>query len=91
MRVPLLPDRLSYPELLPSRARERCLYSDPLGLVERLRWALLNADEAVRFAVEELSPHVARYAWPSLGPAYDGVLEAVAAGAASPRDPQVRK
>lgn len=88
---PVLPDRLSYPELLPPGARKRCLYSDPAGLVERLRWALLNADEALRFAVDELSPHVARYAWQNLAPGYDGVLEAVATGAATPRDPQVRK
>jgi len=77
---PVLPDRLSYPELLPQRARERCLYSDPPGLIERLRWALLNADEATRFAADELAPHVAGYAWRNLAPVYDGVLEAVAAG-----------
>lgn len=76
---PVLPDRLSYPELLPQRARERCLYSDPPGLIERLRWALLNADEATRFAADELAPHVAGYAWRNLAPVYDGVLEAVAA------------
>ena len=88
---PVLPDRLSYPELLPQVGRESCLYSDSHGLVERLRWALLNAEEATRFATDELSPHVACYDWRILAPVYDGVLEAVAAGAASPRAPQVRR
>jgi glycosyltransferase involved in cell wall biosynthesis len=88
---PILPERLSYPELLPRGARESCLYSDPRGLVERLRWALLNADVATRFASDELVSHIARYDWRNLAPVYDGVLQAVAADAASLRDPQVRR
>ncbi len=91
---PVLPERLSYPELLPQGARDSCLYTDPHGLVERLRWALLNADEATRLAADELVPHIARYDWRNLAPVYDGVLQAVAAGAASPEsppDPQVRR
>ncbi len=76
---PVLPDRLSYPELLPQKAWKRCLYSDRAGLLERLRWALLNANEATELAAEELAPHVAGYAWHNLAPTYDRALNAVAA------------
>ena len=75
---PVLPDRLSYPELLPQRAWQRCLYTDREGLLERLRWALQNEGEATRFSAEELAPHVAAYAWRELAPIYDRTLEAVA-------------
>jgi glycosyltransferase involved in cell wall biosynthesis len=80
---PVLPDRLSYPELLPREARDRCLYSDRRGLVERVRQALLSADEAGRFTRDVLAPHVAGYAWKRLTPDYDEALEAVALEAAS--------
>jgi glycosyltransferase involved in cell wall biosynthesis len=78
---PLLPDRLSYPELLPRAARERCLYSDREELVERLREALLHANEAGRFTREVLVPHVAKYSWTQLAPAYDEALAAAALAA----------
>jgi len=35
--VPVLPRRLSYPELVPEQYHERCLYDDDPGLDRRLR------------------------------------------------------
>ncbi len=41
---PILPHRLSYPELIPEAYHLRCLYQNQGGLVERLRWALSHVD-----------------------------------------------
>ena len=38
--LPLLPNRLSYPELLPSNFHDPCLYDGGEDLVRRLTWAL---------------------------------------------------
>ena len=43
---PVLPRRLSYPELIPAAHHEAVLYPNHRGLVERLRQALLAPDGA---------------------------------------------
>lgn len=72
---PLLPNRLSYPELLPAQAHEAHLYRNFDDLVERLRWAALNP-RLVRQA--NLSAVAAHYDWQRLAPAYDAVIEEMA-------------
>jgi glycosyltransferase involved in cell wall biosynthesis len=69
---PILPDRLSYPELVPSPA-EPYLYRDHDGLVERLCWALAHGQERRRLALGT-SDHVARFAWSQIAPRYDAML-----------------
>lgn len=39
---PILPHRLSYPELIPEVYHRRCLYENEGGLLQRLRWAILQ-------------------------------------------------
>ena len=76
---PVLPRRLSYPELIPPTHHDRCLYDDFDGLVSRLRWALTHPDEARRSAAP-LREAVARFDWAALAPRYDQLLEEVRNG-----------
>jgi glycosyltransferase involved in cell wall biosynthesis len=66
--LPILPDRLTYPQFIPSSHRERCLYSDQDGLVALLERA--TTDVAVTRAVS-LRCAVARYDWSIQAPEYD--------------------
>lgn len=67
---PILPRRLSYPELLPDVFHYRCLYEDEVGLQQRLRWALTHPQEAAQLA-GQLAPTVQRFNWPALASQYD--------------------
>lgn len=71
--LPVLPNRLSYPELLPAEAHERCLYRDFDELLERLRAALADP-----VAPPALRAHVARFDWAHVGPRYDALIEELA-------------
>jgi glycosyltransferase involved in cell wall biosynthesis len=72
---PILPRRLTYPDLLPPEVHDRCLYADFAGLVERLAWALTHIAEA---RISSLRDVAARYDWSVLAPTYDEVLADVA-------------
>lgn len=73
---PILPRRLSYPELIDSAYHDCCLYEAAEGLLRRLRWALRNGPAAARIAAE-LAPAVAQFSWHSLAARYDAVLAAL--------------
>jgi len=71
----VLPDRLSYPELLDDPAvsegiRRRVLYRSHDELLERLAWALSHREQARRGGAE-LARAARRFAWPVVAPAYD--------------------
>jgi glycosyltransferase involved in cell wall biosynthesis len=74
---PVLPRRLSYPELVPQPYHEACLYEDREGLLTRLRWALVHPDQA-RALAAQLRSAVARFDWAEMGPRYDEAMEGVA-------------
>lgn len=63
---PILPRRLSYPELIPPLARETVLYPNHRGLVERLRQALTAPEMRL-----DLSAAMERFAWPRRAQAFD--------------------
>lgn len=67
---PLLPARLSYPELIPSDFHAKCLYHGRADLVNRLRWAL-SEPAAARAVAASLAPSAARFDWSRLAPVYD--------------------
>lgn len=74
--LPLLPARLSYPELLPEAFHADCLYHGRQDLVRRLRWALTDPT-ATREVAGRLAPHVAKYDWSVIAPLYDDTFEAM--------------
>jgi len=71
---PVLPRRLSYPELIPKEHHAACLYSGFEGLLRRLRWAVEHVQDARRIA-ELLRTSVRRFDWRILAPTYDEILE----------------
>ncbi len=80
----VLPDRLSYPELLSGAeispaTRRRCLYDAHDDLVEKLVWGLQNVDEARRLG-GELARNARRFDWATVAPDYDALLERVCQG-----------
>jgi len=67
---PLLPHRLSYPELIPPAFHPHCLYENFAGLVDRLQWALTHPqerDERGRL----LATAVTQYDWAKQAARYD--------------------
>lgn len=71
--VPILPNRLNYPDLIPGWAREMCLYEDFDGLMRRLWWAVENTAKIREMSLREAA---LRYDWPTLIEDYDDALEA---------------
>lgn len=71
---PILPHRLSYPELLPEAHHLQCLYQNEGGLLQRLRWALSHPAEA-RAIAQQIAPHVAQFDWQKVAPCYDDFLQ----------------
>ncbi len=74
---PVLPARLSYPELLPEPHHGRCLYRDFEDLVAKLAWALENG-AAARALADALRPAMMQYDWAALAPQYDAALAELA-------------
>ena len=76
---PVLPRRLSYPELVPDAYHDLCLYDGFDDLVARLRWALSLPDTLTETA-RDLQQSAARFDWRYQAPAYDAVLAELCAG-----------
>ena len=81
---PLLPDRLTYPELVPERLHRPLLHAPVLygtedDLFETLRAVLGGA--AARLPAEVLREVPADLAWPLAAPRFDALFEEVAGGA----------
>lgn len=72
---PVLPRRLSYPELIPPAFHPQCLYDDFEGLLGRLRDAIVHADATRAFSLRAM---MERFDWRRLGPQYDDLLQEIA-------------
>ncbi len=72
---PVLPDGLSYPELIPPQLHSAALYP-PGGLVERLRMRLTDLESA-RAVGRLASDSVQRFDWAVVAPGYDREIERV--------------
>ncbi|MEM7118682.1 MAG: DUF3524 domain-containing protein [Chloroflexota bacterium] len=59
---PILPNRLSYPEIIPTGFHTSCLYENEEGMLAKLRWALANVEDLRPF-VEGLKTAVSGYDW----------------------------
>lgn len=69
---PLLPNRLSYPELIPGDLHPACLYDTPDDLFEKAQQRLLSP----RSAPPSLSQHIRdRFDWKTVATAYDEQVE----------------
>lgn len=71
---PVLPRTLVYPERLPERVHELCLYDGPEHLVERCAWAIDNR-VAARELAAGLKATMAQFDWSAMAPEYDDRLE----------------
>jgi glycosyltransferase involved in cell wall biosynthesis len=70
---PVLPNHLSYPELISESHHEVCLHGSFEELLAHLRWALNHPNEA-RSLAQDLRPTVARFDWGEMAPVYDRLL-----------------
>jgi glycosyltransferase involved in cell wall biosynthesis len=75
--VPILPRRLSYPELLPAKHHDACLYDDDADLVEKLHAAIRDLAALRR---RDFRAVAAQYDWPRMAPRYDEVFENLVKG-----------
>jgi glycosyltransferase involved in cell wall biosynthesis len=78
--VPILPRRLSYPELLPPEFHATCLYDTHAELVDRLQAAIANLP-ALR--EQPFAAVAARFDWAQIAPRYDDLFERAAHAARS--------
>ena len=80
---PLLPGRLSYPELVPDELHEEVFYKSANGLEERLTAELScwhQRRDKRKKVVKSLSSAIARFSWQQMAPVYDAAFKAVVAG-----------
>ena len=75
--LPLLPDRLAYPEILPEPAHADCLYDGPEDLVEKLARLLVGFEEKQSLR-ESLSTAMVRFCWDNVIEDYDAELARLA-------------
>ncbi|HJZ47649.1 MAG TPA: DUF3524 domain-containing protein [Roseiflexaceae bacterium] len=80
--VPVLPRRLSYPELLPAEYHEVCLYANDSVLADRLEATFHNL-AALRQC--DFRSVAARYDWSRMAPMWDQAVEDAAASSGSAR------
>ncbi len=76
--VPLLPDRLSYPEIVPPQWHEAVLYEDG-DLCDRLRAVLTDLPTA-RARTDGLAASMRRHDWSVVAPRYDEVIDELSVG-----------
>lgn len=70
---PVLPNRLSYPELIPSQAHDATLYETPEQAVDLLAKALTDTNH--RKEVTRITrPAMERFSWDVIGPRYDELV-----------------
>jgi glycosyltransferase involved in cell wall biosynthesis len=72
--IPLLPRRLSYPEIMPGDLHPKILYKSEEDLVEKLTHILLNVHKYKPLR-ERLSADMARFSWEIIVKQYDKVLK----------------
>jgi len=70
--IPVLPRRLSYPELLPAEYHAACLYDEDVDLADRLQ-AVIGDLPALR--QHDVRGVVAQYDWSTMAPRYDALFE----------------
>lgn len=77
--LPLLPDRLSYPELIPQEYHSQVIYRSESDLVEKLK-AMLAGFQALSPLRHALSKEMEQFAWPVRIKQYDDALARIIDG-----------
>lgn len=72
---PILPARLSYPELIPRNFHEDCLYSNTAGMMDRLIKAVKNRSRAAEIADNLCRDLENNFSWGQLIKHYDQLFE----------------
>ena len=72
--IPLLPNRLAYPEIIPQQFHSVVLYKDAGDLVQKLIRLITHYPE-FKTLRRQLSRHMGRFAWQNLIDRYDQELE----------------
>lgn len=75
---PILPNRLSYPGLVPPELHHLVLYEDG-ELAARLQWAVDHRHEVNRLGLE-LAPSFQRFGWETMAPRYHTAIAGVISG-----------
>ncbi|MFO7839714.1 MAG: DUF3524 domain-containing protein, partial [Desulfosalsimonadaceae bacterium] len=88
--LPLLPDRLSYPEILPDRAHRACLYGSFEELVARLCHILTNLSDYTELR-RELAAAMRFYAWQQRISDFDREFADLAAGKRKSSGPRAQQ
>lgn len=70
---PLLPKRLSYPELIPYDTSPENFYFDTQDLIKKLTWAIQKIDTIRK---QNLRQYIEQYSWQNMAPHYDDALNA---------------
>lgn len=78
--IPILPKRLSYPELIPPSFHRDCLYEDATDFVEKLS-ALVIEPSRFESMREPLSEAMERFSWERCISGYDRILDELRSGA----------
>jgi glycosyltransferase involved in cell wall biosynthesis len=74
--IPVLPRRLSYPEIIPSELHATCLYDDQSSLVERLITTIQNLERIRQYNMRAIAT---RFSWEQQAVYYDTAFERVVA------------
>ncbi|MFP4475373.1 MAG: DUF3524 domain-containing protein [Desulfatibacillaceae bacterium] len=75
--LPLFPNRLSYPEILPHRFHKEHLYDGQKDLVDKLAGLLAGYRDMTKRRLD-LSRAMGRFSWDVMAPEWDAVLEGLA-------------
>ena len=71
---PILPNRLTYPELLPPVHHRKHLYSNDQDLFDKITWAIENHE---KIKSTHFYPIAKPFDWGSMAPRYDNAMEQV--------------
>ena len=77
--IPLLPNRLSYPEIVPEAFHADFFYDNQKELIEKLSCLIMNYPQ-FQTKRERLSAAMGKYAWTHVIEQYDKTLETLATG-----------
>jgi glycosyltransferase involved in cell wall biosynthesis len=75
--MPLLPERLAYPEIIPEAFHNDVLYRDHNEFIKKLCFVISNYSQ-FREKIEALSQAMGRFAWENMIDRYDDELEKLA-------------